>query len=161
MISRIITLVAIITVLVSLSWAQDDSTENAVQMSERTNDGAVVIDTVQDEAPASGGKLVFSGRRVLDDCDKFKYPLLGVLFFGLFLGLFQAGMLFMESRKAKPLKDMSLRNSAASDIEKSLETSGSRSELGHLLSLLFTLYTEGNGGEEDFRNVHHLLRRHS
>jgi biopolymer transport protein ExbB/TolQ len=151
MISRIIAIIFAVALLTSCAWAQDAGSANDVQSNQQTI-SSPANETPSIPAPTSQSKLVFSGRRVLNDCDKFKYPLLGVLFLGIFLGLFQAGMLYMESRKSKSLKDMPLRNASASDIGRQIESSRGRSDLGHLLNMLFTLYTEGNGGEEDFHN---------
>jgi biopolymer transport protein ExbB/TolQ len=151
MISRIIATICAVMLLANYAWAQDAGTANDAQTAQQTVTSPA-DDAPSASAPASQTKLVFSGRRVLNDCDKFKYPLLGVLFLGLFLGLFQAGMLYMESRRSKSLKDMPLQNASDSDIGKQIESSRGQSELGHLLSMLFALHTEGNGGEEDFHN---------
>ena len=151
MISRIIAIIFAVVLLTNLALAQDARSANDAQTSQPTVTNQT-DDAQSVAAPESQSKLVFSGRRVLNDCDKFKYPLLGVLFLGLFLGLFQGGMLYMESRRSKSLKDMALQKASESEIGKQIESSQGKSELGHLLGMLFTLHTEGNGGEEDFHN---------
>lgn len=133
------------------SQAQQPVDEQLLASAE-TDEMLLPEDSLTEEAVADTTVKKFTARKILEDCKHFKYPLLGILFAGLFLGLFHAGILFMEQRKSQPLAKMSFQRASSVEIETELKSKAGASELGHLLRLLFTLHKAGNGTEEDFHN---------
>lgn len=99
-----------------------------------------------------GSDINLSVGQILNECNQFKWPLVAILAFGIFLGILQAVMLLMEALKANALRRMSFYKTSMKEIEELLKGKAGSTELGHLLGILFTIGMSGKHSKGEFLN---------
>ncbi|RJP82328.1 MAG: MotA/TolQ/ExbB proton channel family protein [Candidatus Zixiibacteriota bacterium] len=128
-------------------------------------DSAAVPDTALTAPDQVGGtetgerRQSVTGTQIFRDLAKFRIPLLGTLFVGLLLGIYQGYVLTSETRRAKPLVKTAFGRMSTPELERELQSQAGRSRLGKLLWLLLQLHREDTQNDDDYHNEINLTAK--